>query len=127
MFGGNEININFPKFIWVHLSYQTAFVDEDGKLEFRKDVYGRDARMIAILKSNAERKVADIAIERRPDASSKPVRAPIGMYGGGSTGYSGGGFFDFLFGGPHSAPVPTTRQRPPAGQRMGNNGRYFFR
>ena len=125
MFGGSEININFPKNIWVHLTYQTAFVDEDGKLQFRDDVYGRDAKMIAILKGS-ERKVADIAIERKPDASSKPVRMPVGMYGGGDRGYSGGGFFDFLFGGPHSAPQPTYR-RPPAGQRMGNNGRYFFR
>ena len=86
MFGGNEININFPKNIWVHLTYQTAFVDEDGKLQFRDDVYGRDARMIAILKGS-ERKVADIAIERKPDASSKPVRMPVGMYGG-DNGYS---------------------------------------
>ena len=125
MFGGNEININFPKNIWVHLTYQTAFVDEDGKLQFREDAYGRDARMIAILKGS-ERKVADIAIERRPDASSKPVRAPVGMYGGSSGGYSSGGFFDFLFGGPHSPPQPTYR-RAPAGQRLGNNGRYFFR
>ena len=125
MFGGNEININFPKNIWVHLTYQTAFVDEDGKLQFREDVYGRDARMIAILKGS-ERKVADIAIERKPDASSKPVRAPIGMYGGDSGYSSSGGFFDFLFGGPHSPPQPTYR-RVPAGQRLGNNGRYFFR
>ena len=66
MFGGSEININFPKNIWVHLTYQTAFVDEDGKLQLREDVYGRDARMIAILKGS-ERKVADIAIERAPD------------------------------------------------------------
>ena len=106
MFGGNEININFPKNIWVHLTYQTAFVDEDGKLQFREDVYGRDARMIAILKGS-ERKVADIAIERRPDPSSKPVRAPVGMYGGSGSGYSSGGsFFDFIFGGPHSTPQP---------------------
>ena len=125
MFGGNEININFPKNIWVHLTYQTAFVDGDGKLQFRDDVYGRDARMIAILKGS-ERKVADIAIERRPDASSKPVRMPVGMYGGGNS-YSGGGFFDFLFGGPHSAPVPTYRPRQPTGPRVGNNGRYYFR
>jgi murein L,D-transpeptidase YcbB/YkuD len=124
MFGGNEININFPKNIWVHLTYQTAFVDEDGKLQFREDVYGRDAKMIAILKGS-ERKVADIAIERRPDASSKPVRMPVGMYGGNS-GYSNGGFFDFLFGGQHSQPQPATR-RVPAGQRLGNNGRYYFR
>ena len=110
MFGGNEININFPKNIWVHLTYQTAFVDEDGKLQMRKDVYGRDARMIAILKGS-ERKVADIAIERRPDASSKPVRMPVGMYGGG--GYNnGGGFFDFLFGGPHQQPPQIYRPRP---------------
>ena len=126
MYGGSEININFPKNIWVHLTYQTAFVDEDGKLQLREDVYGRDARMIAILKGN-ERKVADIAIEHRPDPSSKPVRAPVGMYGG-DRGYSSGGFFDFLFGGPHSAPIPTTSRPPrPVGPRMGNNGRSTFR
>jgi hypothetical protein len=125
MFGGSEININFPKNIWVHLTYQTAFVDEDGKLQFREDVYGRDARMIAILKGS-ERKVADIAIERRPDSSSKPVRAPVGMYGGSGSSYSsGGGFFDFIFGGPHSSPQP--RPHAPMGQRMGNNGRYTVR
>ena len=43
MFGGNEINIDFPKPIPVHLTYQTAFVDKDGKLQLRDDVYGRDA------------------------------------------------------------------------------------
>ena len=44
MFGGSEININFPKIIPVHLTYQTAFVDDDGKLQLREDVYGRDAK-----------------------------------------------------------------------------------
>ena len=130
MFGGSEININFPKNIWVHLTYQTAFVDDDGKLQLREDVYGRDARMIAILKGS-ERKVADIAIERRPDPSSKPVRMPVGMYGGSSGGsyggYGGGGFFDFIFGGPHSNPQPVYRPRAPVGPRIGNNGRYTFR
>ena len=126
MFGGNEININFPKPIWVHLTYQTAFVDPDGKLQLREDVYGRDARMIAILKGS-ERKVADIAIERKPDPSSKPVRAPVGMYGGDS--YSGGpSFFDFLFGGARaSAPQPYYQQRHFIGPRAGNNGRYIWR
>src|SRR5712672_4072086 len=55
MFGGSEININFPKNIWVHLTYQTAFVDDEGKLQVRKDIYGWDQRMIAIMKGS-ERK-----------------------------------------------------------------------
>jgi murein L,D-transpeptidase YcbB/YkuD len=130
MFGGSEININFPKNIWVHLTYQTAFVDEDGKLQLREDVYGRDARMIAILKGS-ERKVADIAIEHRPDPSSKPVRMPVGMYGGGGGGgggYSNGdGFFGFLFGGPRQQPTPVYRPPRGIGPRVGNNGRYTYR
>jgi murein L,D-transpeptidase YcbB/YkuD len=128
MFGGSEININFPKNIWVHLTYQTAFVDEDGKLQLREDVYGRDARMIAILKGS-ERKVADIAIERRPDSSSKPVRMPVGTYGGGGgSNYSNGdGFFGFLFGGPRQQPTPVYRPPRGLGPRVGNNGRYTYR
>jgi murein L,D-transpeptidase YcbB/YkuD len=126
MFGGSEININFPKNIWVHLTYQTAFVDEDGKLQLREDVYGRDARMIVILKGS-ERKVADIAIERRPDPSSKPVRMPVGMYGGSGGGYSGPGFFDFFFGGPRQQPTPVYRPPRGLGPRVGNNGRYTVR
>jgi len=123
MFGGNEININFPKFIPVHLTYQTAFVDDAGKLQLREDVYGRDAKMIAILKSN-ERKVADIAVERAPNTSSKPVRMPVGMYGGSTyTSSFGGGsnFFDWMFSGPQSRPYPP-RSIPPR-----QNGRWSWR
>jgi murein L,D-transpeptidase YcbB/YkuD len=109
MFGGNEININFAKPIPVHLTYQTAFVDEDGKLQLREDVYGRDAKMISILKNPAERRIADIGIEHAPNASDKPVRLPAGTYGSyGAEGYayrSGPNFFDFLFGGGQAQPV----------------------
>ena len=74
-----------PEVIPVHLTYQSAFVDDAGKLQIREDVYGRDAKMLAILKSS-ERKVADIAVERAANTSSKPVRMPVGMYGGPSGG-----------------------------------------
>lgn len=108
MFGGSEININFPKNIWVHLTYQTAFVDDEGKLQLRKDIYGWDQRMIQIMKGS-ERKVADIAVERAPNSSSKPVKMPVGMYGG-DTGRSGPSFFDFLFGNAQ-APQPARSGR----------------
>jgi murein L,D-transpeptidase YcbB/YkuD len=129
MFGGSEININFPKFIPVHLTYQTAFVDDAGKLQLRDDVYGRDAKMIAILKGS-ERKVADIAVERAPNSSSKPVRMPVGMYGGNSNGYSGGGgsnFFNWMFGNAQADPRPYPPRGVPTSPRGNGNGRYSAR
>jgi murein L,D-transpeptidase YcbB/YkuD len=63
MFGGSEININFPVNLPVHLTYQTAFVDDAGNLVIRDDIYGRDSRLVAILNGD-ERKVADIPVER---------------------------------------------------------------
>ena len=123
MFGGSEININFPKNIWVHLTYQTAFVDEDGKLQLRKDVYGWDQRMLSILKGS-ERKVADIAVEQKMNSSSKPVKMTPGMYGGStSSGFSfgggGGGFFDALFGGSARAQQPVYRPQAPVNAPRG--------
>ena len=56
MYGHSEININFPTPIPVNITYQTAFVDDAGKLQFRKDVYGRDATMLALLR-NAETRI----------------------------------------------------------------------
>ena len=125
MFGGNEINLNFAHPIPVHLTYQTAFVDDEGKLQLREDVYGRDAKMISILKNPAERRVADIGIERAPDPSSKPVRLPSGTYagiGGQSYAYrSGSNFFDFLFGG------GTPQQQQPANRPRGYAGAHQTR
>lgn len=125
MFGGSEININFPNHLWVHLTYQTAFVDDEGKLQFREDVYGRDQRMIAILKGS-DRKVADIAVPRPPNTSSKPVRVPVGSFGGG--GYSSGpNFFEALFGG-FGRPEPVYRpSRDVGGPRYGRDGRVVVR
>jgi murein L,D-transpeptidase YcbB/YkuD len=133
MYGTSEININFPTPIPVHLTYQTAFVDQNGKLQFREDVYGRDARMIQILKGS-ERKVADIPIERPRDASALPVRMPVGTYGsfGDDSGYaysSGPNFFDMLFGGGQRY-QPRNRPRPRGyigGPHAGTDGHYYSR
>jgi murein L,D-transpeptidase YcbB/YkuD len=86
MFGSAEVDIRFPpsSYIPVHLTYQTAFVDDAGKLVIREDVYGRDARILAALKGD-ERRVADVAIERSPSGSGvrrDALRLPGGYYGG---------------------------------------------
>ena len=128
MFGGSEININFPKFIPVHLTYQTAFVDDAGKLQLREDVYGRDARMVADPQGQRAQGRRHRGRACAPNSSSKPVRMPVGMYGGGgqlwrrrqrtsSTGCSAapqGG----------ARPYPP-RNVPPLPPR--NNGRYSWR
>ena len=75
MFGSSEQNINFPQHIPVHITYQTAYVDDAGKLVILEDVYGRDARMIAILKGD-ERRVAEIPVERRETTITRPIRDP---------------------------------------------------
>jgi murein L,D-transpeptidase YcbB/YkuD len=49
----------------VHLTYQTAFIDDGGKLVLRDDIYGFDQRINAILRSD-ERKIADVAPPQDP-------------------------------------------------------------
>ena len=117
MFGANEIDISFPNFIPVHLTYQTAFVDDRGNLEFREDVYGRDQMLLAILRAG-ERKVAGIAIQRHDSLIRRQLLAiPDNAQGGwGERGYAAGGpnFFTRLFGGPPSQTVQVPR--PPVVQ-----------
>jgi hypothetical protein len=55
----------------VHLTYQTAFVDESGKLQMRDDLYGFDARIHTILHGD-QRRIADVAPP--PDAKRHPDR-----------------------------------------------------
>ena len=72
MFGGEERQIDFQTHIPVHISYQTAFVDDAGKLQIREDIYGLDKQVLALLKGS-ERMVADVAVERPADPNFKPT------------------------------------------------------
>jgi hypothetical protein len=94
----------------VHLTYQTAFVDDDGKLQIRGDVYGLDSRVLTSIKT--ERSMIDVATkERDRDAANaataaarKQVKQPVAQ--------SSGGFFQSLFGGPPTVPpAPVGRQQ----------------
>jgi L,D-transpeptidase YcbB len=120
MFGNNEIDLSFPNLIPVHLTYQTAFVDERGKLEFREDIYGRDQALLAILKG-PERKVADTPIQRNESTIRRQVLA-MPDSGWGGWGWSGRGypgvpnFFTRWLGGPSDQPARAAR-RPVAQHR----------
>ncbi len=115
---GGEQDIQLPTFIPVNLTYQTAFVDDDGKLQFRDDVYGRDRQLLAILKGD-DRRMADVAVERREDPSHRQVLAipdSTPLFGGRNYGGpgDGGSFFSRLFGGGFAAtpPAPVRRAAP---------------
>lgn len=43
--GGEEVWITLPKKIQVYLVYFTAWVDKDGNLHFRDDIYGHDKKL----------------------------------------------------------------------------------
>jgi murein L,D-transpeptidase YcbB/YkuD len=112
MYGQSEIDLKFPTPIPVNITYQTAFVDEAGKLEFRKDIYGRDATMIELLR-NAHGKDLEAVVAHAQPSYSRPanVNLPAGVnYAGESSWSSGPSFFERLFGGPPTPPAPIGRR-----------------
>ena len=42
---GRETKVDLEKHVPVHIIYRTAFIDETGTPQFRRDVYGRDAKV----------------------------------------------------------------------------------
>ncbi len=108
MYGRNEVNINFPTPIPVNITYQTAFVDSAGKLEFRKDIYSRDARVIAMLKGGEGRDI-EMAVSHAQPNYVRPtnVRVP----GDSFASNSGPSFFERLFGPPTPPPAPVRQRR----------------
>ncbi len=115
MYGSSEIDLKFPTAIPVNITYQTAFVDEAGKLQFRKDVYGRDAAMLALLRNSRSKDLETVVAHSQPSYSRPAGNLPSGVnFASDNTSYSGPSFFERLFGGPTPAPVPPGR-RPPRG------------
>jgi murein L,D-transpeptidase YcbB/YkuD len=111
MFGAHEADIPFPTLIPVHLTYQTALVDDQGKVEFREDIYGRDQALLAVL-NGAERKVADVPIQHKDNVTRRQILAlsdnPWGGWAG--RGYAGLNFFTRWFGGPPTRMAPGPRR-----------------
>ena len=73
MYGTAEQNIQFPTPIPVHITYQTAFVDDAGELQVRPDIYGIDAKTRNLISS--ERGVVEPAQERGQAVASTTARA----------------------------------------------------
>src|SRR5262245_33508046 len=76
MYGDQERTINLKQPIPVHVTYQTAFVDEKRQLNIRHDIYGLDAATLKLMRGD-ERMVADTPIARSRSNSSKPVMARV--------------------------------------------------
>jgi murein L,D-transpeptidase YcbB/YkuD len=109
MYGNSEIDLKFPTPIPVNITYQTAFVDDGGKLQLRKDVYGRDATMISMLKSAHGRDLENVVAHSQPSYSRPPGSSlPAGVSFASDNSYSGPSFFERLFG-PPIPPAPVGR------------------
>jgi murein L,D-transpeptidase YcbB/YkuD len=76
LYGEEERTINLQHQIPVHVTYQTAFVDQGGKLSLRSDLYGLDAAILKLMRGN-DRQIADTPIPRNYGSSSKPVVARL--------------------------------------------------
>jgi L,D-transpeptidase YcbB len=123
MYGSSEIDLKFPTPIPVNITYQTAFVDDAGKLQIRRDVYGRDATMISLLKAAHNRDLEGVVAHSQPGYGRPPTTLPPGVSfasNGGGFSSSGPSFFERLFGGPSvtpPAPVGRRGQAQPSSQR----------
>jgi murein L,D-transpeptidase YcbB/YkuD len=114
MYGSSEVDLKFPTPIPVNITYQTAFVDDAGKLQFRKDIYGRDGAMLALLKNTRGKDLESVVAHAQPNYS-RPTRnnLPPGVSIASDNTNSGMNFFERLFGGGQPVPpAPIGRGQP---------------
>jgi murein L,D-transpeptidase YcbB/YkuD len=116
MYGSSEIDLKFPTPIPVNITYQTAFVDDAGKLQLRRDVYGRDAIMQTMLRNTKGRNMESVIAHAEPSYSRPKADIPQGVAfnENGSNGGGNGGppsFFARLFGAPTPPPPPQYQDR----------------
>jgi murein L,D-transpeptidase YcbB/YkuD len=116
MYGSSEVDLKFPTPIPVNITYQTAFVDDAGKLQIRKDIYGRDANMISMLKGARSKELENVVAHSQP-GYGKPAGTtlPPGVSFASNNGPS---FFERLFGGPPTPPAPVGRRGQPGQRRV---------
>src|SRR3954471_14374972 len=120
MYGHSEIDIKFPTPVPVNITYQTAFVDDAGKLQIRKDIYGRDAAMLALLKGTRSKDL-EVMVSRAQPSYGRPAGSslPAGVNFASDNTYSGPSFLERLFGGGQSRTRPTpSAQKPQQQQRV---------
>ena len=107
MYGQSEIDLKFPTPIPVNITYQTAFVDDGGNLQFRKDVYGRDAIILSLLRGGKNKDLENVIAHAQPNYVKPVGDVRIASDNSFSSGPS---FFERLFGGP-SQPQPASSGR----------------
>jgi murein L,D-transpeptidase YcbB/YkuD len=114
MYGRSEIDLKFPTPIPVNITYQTAFVDDAGKLQTRKDIYGRDAVMIGLLKNSRSKDLEAMVAHAQPSYSRPSGSSlPTGVNFASDNTSSGPSFFERLFGGPSTVTPPAPIGRRP--------------
>jgi hypothetical protein len=98
----------------VNITYQTAFVDDSGKLEFRNDIYGQDSTILSLLRNdkNKKRDLEAVVAHAQPNYVHPVGNVPGPRYANSDNGSSGMSFFERLFGGPSAGAAPP---RPPRG------------